>query len=351
MNYSEDMVTSLLPIYYVSLTVGLASSLYQGAIGNRKFMMGRFHWIYHIGFLAFHLFIITETYLYKNATQKNSQFDKRIVLFVIYTSLFISLVVLICHHLFRFGIHKTLIEIYTLDKRMTNFGIQIDHNSVYKNNVAITIFLIITAIWFSVINRESTKLQEFYFLGLFILEYMFTMTMKSQFCVFNVLLKHRFLALDTKLKEVINSTKNITTKENKIILVKNVEKDNVDTINLSPTANQIITLSEFHSKLYNISKRINLYYSVQILLITGKYFVEITATLYFNLRKIYKDTEGENKFDFYAIAYFIWAVMNAFDLLILVYVSDSMCVAVSTTLPKIYTFFKSQQGVNILVNT
>lgn len=332
MDFDQDLVTSTTAIYYLSVVIGLATSVHEGAIGNRRFVKGRFHWPYHIAFLFVHLFFILMSFQLKNATKYLSKFDDRIVLFGIYTSLFISMVVLLCHHLFRFGLHKTVGEIYDLDKQMEQFGIRINHGAVSKNCFGITLFLIFTATWYCVITRESTLLFEMYFFGLFFIQYLITMTMKSQFCIINILLKYRFIALDGKLKEVIDSTRDTSAKQNNLILVQSVEKNFYTDTLLSPLAIKIITMSEYHSKLYNISKKINLYFSVQILLITGKYFVEITATLYYNLQKFYKKRADEDIINFYSFSYFIWAVMNAIDLLILVYACDSMCSAVSILL-------------------
>lgn len=334
MDFNQDLVTSTAPIYYLSVVIGLATTVNGGVIGNRRFSKGRFHWVYHLAFLLIHLFFILISFYLKNLTYEFSPFDSRIVLFGIYTSLFISIVVLFCHHIFRFGLHKTVGEIYDLDKQMEQFGIRINHGAVYKNCLGITVFLIITAIWFCIITRESTFLFEIYFFAIFFVQYLITMTMKSQFCFINILLKYRFIALDTKLREVIDSTRDISGKQNNLILVQSVEKTFYSDTLLSPLAIKIITMSEYHSKLYNISKRINLYFSVQILLITGKYFVEITATLYYNLRKFYNKKDGEDIITFYSFAYFIWAVMNAIDLLILVYACDSMCSAVSISVTK-----------------
>ncbi|GLV38674.1 Gustatory receptor 2a [Carabus blaptoides fortunei] len=212
-------------------------------------------------------------------------------------------------------------ELVDLDKQMSAFGNKIEHSVVFQRILGVILFLLITAVWYTLTTIQSSKIYEYYYWGLFFIQYLITMTMKTQFCVFNIILKYRFLALDTKLKEIIDSTRDVTGKQSKLILVQSAEQPQM---RLSSVADKIITLSEFHSKLYNISKRINLFYSIQILLITGKYFVEITATLYYNLQKFYK-TDVQADDDWYAFSYFIWALMNCADLFILVYTSDSMC--------------------------
>lgn len=330
----QDLISSITPIYYVSAVVGLSSSFATGTVGNRKFPKGKWLIFYHIIYFFIHLFFIISSVNLRLLTRNESKFDNKIVMFGICTSLVISLVVLVCHNLFKSGINNIMMELDDLDKQMTAFGNKIDHSVVFKRNLGILLFLLLTAVWYSLTVMHSSKLHEYYYWGLFLIQYLITMTMKTQFCVFNIILKYRFLALDTKLKEVINSTRDIPEKQNKLILVQSAQPP---PMSLSSLADKIMTLSEFHSKLYNISKRINLFYSVQILLITGKYFVEITATLYYNLQKFYRtDVKEEERYDWYAFTYFIWALMNCADLFILVYTSDSMC----STVRLIYTIPK-----------
>lgn len=324
----QDLVTSFSPMFYLSKFIGLITCEPSGEFGNRTFVKGKYYMAYNIIYLLIHIALISGSFYFRLLTHKEYRYDTKIVLFGIYTSIFISIVVLVCHQIFRNSFHKTLNDLIELDKQFSAFGLRTDHRSVFKGCLGIVIFLLITSIWFSVITTMSTKLYAFYYSLLFFLQYLITMTMKSQFCAYNVIIKYRFQTLDEKLKEVIDSTRDILEGNNKVILVgsANNNKQNVTTHSVYSPSYKILTLSEFHSKLYNISKRINLFYSVQILLIIGKYFVEVTATLYYNLQKFYKAKED---YDIGTFLLLIWAIMNAIDLLILVYVCDSMCSAVS----------------------
>lgn len=326
MSKEQDFVTSISPMYIFSRFIGFVTSFASGDIGNRTFVKGTYYILYHVFFFLVHAALISGSFYFRLTTYKEYKYDGRIVLFSVYTSLFISIVVVICHHIFRNSFQKTLNNLVELDKLFSGLGLQIDHNAVYKGVFGIISFLLMTAVWFTVITTMSTKLRDFYFYFLFFFQYLVTMTMKSHFCAFNVVIKYRFQTLDDKLKEVIDSTRGIMEPNTKVILVGNGQnRDNFSQSVFSP-AYKIITLSEYHSKLYNIAKRINLFYSVQILLIIGKYFVEITATLYYNLQKIYRQNAT---YDVETFLLLIWAIMNAIDLLILVYVCDSMCSKVS----------------------
>lgn len=322
----QDFITSISPLYYLSKIIGLITCTPNGEIGNRNYIKGKFYTPYHISYFIIHALLISASFYFRLSTHTEYQYDPKIVLFGIYTSLFISIVVVVCHHIFRNSFRKTLNDLLELDKQFVAFGLETNHTSVFKGCLGLMSFVLTTATWFTVITTMSTKLHEFYYYLLFFFQYLVTMTMKTQFCGYNVTIKYRFKVLDETLKEVIESSSN-TTANNKVILVKSAAKD-FGTQSLYSPAYKILTLSEFHSKLYNIAKRINLFYSVQILLIIGKYFVEVTATLYYNLQKFYRK---QAKYDISTFLLLIWAVMNAIDLLILVYACDSMCCTVSTT--------------------
>lgn len=327
---NQDLVTSMSPMYYLSKIIGLVTCDPSGDVGSRSFVKGRYYLLYNVSYLFIHVVMIAGSFYFRLLTYKEYKYDTKIVLFGIYTSLFISIVVLVCHQIFRNSFHKTLNDLIELDKQFSAFGLRTDHNSVFKGCLSLILFLLATAIWFSVITSMNTKLYAFYYSLLFFVQYLITMTMKTQFCAYNVIVKYRFKTLDEKLKEVIDSTRDVIEGGNKVILVGSANnKQNVSTQSVYSPSYKILTLSEFHSKLYNISKRINLFYSVQILLIIGKYFVEVTATLYYNLQKFYRTTEI---YDLSTFLLLIWAVMNAIDLLMLVYVCDSMCSAVSSFL-------------------
>lgn len=323
---NQDLVTSTAPMYYLSKVIGLVICDPIGDVGNRTFVKGKYHLLYNITYLVIHLLLIAASFYFRLSNYTEYKYDPKIVLFNIYTSLFISIVVVVCHHIFQNSFHKTINDLNELDKRFAAFGLNTDHRAVFRGGLGLTTFLLITALWFSVITTMSTNLKDFYYWLLFFAQYLVTMTMKSQFCGYNVIIKYRFQTLDDKLREVIDSTKDIVEGNNKIILVGSANKQNMTTQSIYSPSYKVLTLSEFHSKLFNIAKRINLFYSVQILLIIGKYFVEVTATLYYNLQKLYRD---QQTYDLNTFLLLIWAVMNAIDLLILVYACDSMCSTVS----------------------
>lgn len=320
----HDLISSMSPLFYLSKMLGLVVSDTKGEIGNRTFEKGKFFIPYHVIYFIVYSLLIAASFYFRLSTYTEYDYDTKIVLFSIYTTLFISVVIVICHQIFRNSFRKTLNKLIELDKQFCSFGIKTDHDIVFKGCLGLTIFLLITAIWFTVITTTQTKLRAFYYYFLFFFEYLITMTMKTQFCGYNVIIKYRFQSLDEKLKEVIEGASDITS-NNKVILVKSAEK-NVPNDSIHSPAFKILTLSEYHSKLYNIAKKINLYYSVQILLIIGKYFVEVTATLYYNLQKFYRK---HAEYDMNTFCLLVWAIMNAIDLLILVYSCDSMCNTVS----------------------
>lgn len=321
---NQDLVTSTAPLYYVSKLIGLVSWDSSGDANTRTLTRGRFYIPYHVIYFFVHVILISGSFYFRLLTHTEYQYDPKIVLFNIYTSLFISIVVIVCHHIFRNSFRKTLNNLIELDKQFKAFGLNTDHKTVFKGCLGLTCFLLMTAVWFTVTTIISTKLYDVYYYPLFFFQYLVTMTMKTQFCSYNVSIKYRFKILDEKLREVIESSSNMIT-NNKIIMVKSAEKETPESMIYSP-AYKILTLSEFHSKLYNIAKKINLFYSVQILLIIGKYFVEVTATLYYNLQKFYK----KQVYDMPTFFMLIWAIMNALDLLILVFACDSMCCTVSS---------------------